>query len=104
MTIGSVYLLHFSRPIGQNHTTQHYLGWSADLDNRIRQHRKGTGSRLCAVARERDIFFTVAQVWQGNRRLERYLKSQHNAPRYCPICAANKTSLSRQKGGMPISK
>ena len=93
MGLEAVYLLHFSHPISPNHTTQHYLGYSRDLDARIRQHRKGRGSRLCQVAKERNIFFTVAQVWKGDRKLERLMKSDKNAPRYyCPICAKSKLS------------
>ncbi len=33
---------------------------TADPDSRIRDHRLGRGSRLCAVAKERGIPFTVA--------------------------------------------
>lgn len=82
----AVYLLHFSAPISPNHTTQHYLGWAPDLDERIREHRQGKGSRLTKVAVERRIGFRLAEVWQGNRSLERRLKAYKNAPRLCPIC------------------
>lgn len=82
----SVYLLHFERPISQAHTTRHYLGFAKNLDKRIRQHREGKGSRLCAVAKERSIGFEVAQVWEGDRTLERQLKSRKNVLRFCPVC------------------
>ncbi|MGL5064718.1 MAG: hypothetical protein ACRC62_32445 [Microcoleus sp.] len=81
-----VYLLHFSRPINPSRPAQHYLGWSNDLDKRLRKHRKGTGSRLCAVARERGITFVLAEVWAGGRALESRLKRQHNSRKFCPIC------------------
>jgi predicted GIY-YIG superfamily endonuclease len=35
-----VYLLHFNKPINPNRPTQHYLGFTKDLDERIREHRK----------------------------------------------------------------
>lgn len=83
----SVYLLHFERPISPAHTAQHYLGYTERLRDRIEAHRRGQGSRLCAVARERGIGFEVARTWsKGTRRLERQLKQRKAAPRLCPIC------------------
>lgn len=83
----SVYLLHFDRPISPCHTAQHYLGYTKRLQDRIEAHRRGQGSRLCAVARERGIDFQVARTWtKGTRRLERQLKARKSAPRLCPIC------------------
>lgn len=60
-----VYLLHFSEPISENHTTQHYIGTTQDLDRRIVEHANGRGSRLCEVATERGITFQVARTWPG---------------------------------------
>lgn len=82
-----VYLLHFSRPICPSRSTQHCLGWALDLDHRIRTHRRGQGSRLCQVARERGIRFRVVEVWKGDRSLERRLKAYKNAPKLCPLCS-----------------
>ena len=82
-----VYLLHFDKPIAPGrHTAQHYLGSCDDLDTRIAQHRAGTGSRLCQVAKERGLSFVVARTWDGDRKLERQLKNRKEAPRLCPIC------------------
>ncbi|NJP11675.1 MAG: GIY-YIG nuclease family protein [Leptolyngbyaceae cyanobacterium RU_5_1] len=82
----AVYLLHFDRLISPNHTTQHYLGFAENLENRISQHRNGSGSRLCAVAKERGIGFVLARTWEGDRQTERQLKRQKGSPRLCPIC------------------
>ncbi|HEY9906377.1 MAG TPA: hypothetical protein V6D18_02060 [Thermosynechococcaceae cyanobacterium] len=84
--MSSVYLLHFSKPISPAHTTRHYLSYTKNLKKRLQQHRDGKGSRLCEVALERGIGFEVAKVWEGDRTLERQLKSQKNAPRFCPVC------------------
>ena len=82
-----VYLLHFDAPISDRHTTQHYLGSADDLVQRIEQQRAGTGARLCQVAKERGIGFTVARVWSNKPRAFEYeLKARKNAPRLCPIC------------------
>jgi len=81
-----VYLLHFSKPICLSRPTQHYIGWTTDLDRRIREHRQGKGSRLCQVAKERELTFTLAEVWRGDRQLERQLKNLKNSPRLCRLC------------------
>lgn len=82
-----VYLLHFSQPIAPGrHTAQHYIGFTDDLQQRIAAHRAGTGARLCEVAKERGISFVVAQLWEGDRALERKLKNRKSGPRLCPIC------------------
>lgn len=82
-----VYLLHFDSPISPRHTTQHYIGWTDDLETRIDAHRAGRGARLCEVAHERGIGFRVARTWPGDRGLERKLKRWKMGPRLCPICA-----------------
>jgi predicted GIY-YIG superfamily endonuclease len=81
-----IYLLHFSRPICPTRPTRHYIGWTNDLDVRIREHRRGKGSRLCQVAQQRGITFKLAEVWHGDRQLERRLKNYKNSPKLCPIC------------------
>jgi predicted GIY-YIG superfamily endonuclease len=83
----TVYLLHFHQPISPNHTCQHYLGWANDWEYRIQQHRRGRGSRLCQVAQQRGIDFTVARLWIGDRSLERQLKRRKSSPRLCPLCS-----------------
>jgi predicted GIY-YIG superfamily endonuclease len=83
---GVVYLLHFSRPISDKHTAQHYAGWAYRLDSRVNQHLKGRGARLTQVARERGITFEIAAAWPGDRNFERKIKNSKNLRRYCPIC------------------
>lgn len=80
------YLLHFRQPISPAHTAQHYLGWAEDIERRIAEHRAGRGARLTQVAKERGIDFVVVRTWEGDRSLERKLKSRKEAPRLCPIC------------------
>lgn len=84
-----VYLLHFKHPIAH---AQHYLGWTNDLDERLRNHRKGNrrAGRLPQVFAERGIPFVLAEVWLGDRSLERQLKRRHKSPRLCPICQAQR--------------
>lgn len=88
---GTVYLLHFDRPISDKHTTQHYIGWAKHLPSRALAHMRGQGARLTQVAVERGIGFVIAQTWSGDRNFERQLKNRKNAPRFCPICKAHHT-------------
>jgi predicted GIY-YIG superfamily endonuclease len=81
---GTIYLLHFARPYRH---ARHYLGFAEDLEQRLAQHRAGRGARLVQVVLGAGIGFEVARTWKGDRRLERRLKNQRNAPaRLCPIC------------------
>jgi hypothetical protein len=78
---GTIYLLHFARPYRH---ARHSLGFAEDLERRLAQHR---GARLVQVVLGAGIGFEVARTWDGDRRLERRLKNQRNAPaRLCPIC------------------
>ncbi len=88
-----VYLLHFDRPISENHTCQHYLGSCVDLDERVHEHRTNPDARLLQVAKERGIGFTVVRIWAGGRQLERQLKSLHNGRKLCPVCSAQQSCI-----------
>lgn len=90
-----VYLLHFHQPISPKHTCQHYIGYGESYARIAIQRRGGpAAARLCQVARERGIDFTVARVWEeGDRTLERRLKNRKEAPRLCPVCRGEMTLL-----------
>lgn len=86
----TVYLIHFERPIGDldnpRGQARHYLGYTDDLDARLAAHRSGNGARLMEVVKQVGIGWELARTWPGDRGLERRLKNQHNARRFCPIC------------------
>jgi hypothetical protein len=89
--MGTVYLIHFDRQIGNPNTphgqAQHYLGYTKDLDVRLARHASGNGARrMEVIAAERGIAWQLARTWTGDRALERRLKHQKNGPRLCPIC------------------
>ena len=86
MQTSVVYLVHFDRPISDNHTCQHYMGSTSNLTQRLAEHRAGTGSRLCQVAKERGIGFELVATWPGDRTVERQIKNRKNGKRICPIC------------------
>ncbi|WP_333316165.1 MULTISPECIES: GIY-YIG nuclease family protein [unclassified Microcoleus] len=83
---GYVYLLHFEQPICPTHPSQHYVGWTKDLDERLYQHKKGRGAKFCGAARERGIKFVLAECWVADKSFERTIKRQKNHKRFCPIC------------------
>jgi len=87
---GTVYLIHFNRPIGdlrnRRGMAQHYLGWTRDLTQRLDAHRSGNGSAIMAAVARAGVGWELARTWEGSRGLERKLKRQHNGPRLCPIC------------------
>ena len=92
--MGTIYLIHFERPISKRHTAQHYLGFTHDLDHRLHQHTTGQShARLPEVAFERGIQMVLARTWRGGRDYERRLKARHEGKRLCPIC--NPRALAR---------
>ena len=90
MCTGYVYLIHFESRINPEFPCQHYIGYTPkDVARRIATHRAGgyDAARICQVAAERDIPFTLVRVWRGDRQLERRLKNRKEAPHLCPICS-----------------
>jgi hypothetical protein len=94
MDQGTVYLLHFLEPIGNPHQPAGHgpatptLGAGGRQPDR-RPHRRQR-RRHCARRQAQGIGFVVAATWPGSRSLERQLKNRTCAPRYCPICRAQR--------------
>ncbi|HEY1357060.1 MAG TPA: hypothetical protein VGF21_02030 [Thermoleophilaceae bacterium] len=81
---GAVYLLHFERPYQH---ARHYLGWTADLEARLIEHRAGRGSPLIRAAADAGIGFVVSRTWPGDRSDEWRLQRMKDEPdRLCPVC------------------
>jgi hypothetical protein len=98
-----VYLLHFHDRISPNHPTQHYVGFTDSLSDRIASHLAGTsGVALIRAARQRGIKFSVVRCWKGDRKLERHLKRLKNAPKFCPCCNQNPWQLYRPNKLKPV--
>ena len=85
---GFIYLLHLSEgmPIREGREARHYLGWSEDLDGRMREHGGPTGAAMLRAAKARGISWQIVRVWRGDRNDERAIKKRREAPRFCPIC------------------
>lgn len=81
---GTVYLIHLDRPLAHS---QHYIGWTNDLPNRMHEHETGRGSAFLRAAKEAGINFKVVRTWEGqDRNFERKLKNRKNAKFLCPTC------------------
>jgi len=85
MKRGTLYLLHFSRPLSH---AKHYLGFTTRTpEDRLREHLEGKGSPLVKAAVEAGIDVTISRTWRDKTRSdERSLKNQKNGPRLCPCC------------------
>lgn len=98
---GYIYTLHFDKAITH---TRHYTGCTTELRQRLASHAQGRGARLLRVLKEREIGWelgglsscTVSEM----RRLERLLKRQHNAKRYCQLCQG--TEAARLGEAQPL--
>jgi hypothetical protein len=86
---GTVYLIHFDRPIGgpeRYKMAQHYIGWTNNLPARLAEHASGQGAHLMKIVRDAGISWQLARTWPGGKRRERQLKRQGGASRFCPLC------------------
>lgn len=84
---GFIYVLHFDDPIAH---AQHYVGCTKNPLYRFKKHSIGQGSRLCKELFKRGISFQIGSLscctLNQMRKIERQLKNQKNAARYCTIC------------------
>lgn len=85
MVAGTVYLVHFSRPL---HHARHYLGWTAaeNLANRLARHAAGRGARILRAVTLAGIPWELVAVAPGTRASERQLKRGKHIARICPAC------------------
>jgi len=84
-TQGTVYLLHFAEPMSH---AQHYLGWTNNLDARLRQHKghKNPQCRITSAFSTKGISFVLARTWAGTIAKEKELKRLRNGRKLCPVC------------------
>jgi len=97
-----VYLLHFEPPYRH---ARHYIGYTADSDvvGRVRCHvngKRGRRSPLVAAAVRAGCEVSLARVWEdGDRELEKRLKSWKRAARHCPQCREARDAEMRDPVG-----
>ena len=75
---GVIYMLHFDQPYKH---AKHYVGWTADLLDRLDTHAAGHGARLVAVIWQAGIGFTLIRVCEGTRQHRaRHQERRRRAP------------------------
>lgn len=90
---GSVYLLHFDRPLGH---ARHYIGWALDVHARVDTHLAGKGSKLVRAAVAAGIHVELVRVWENKgQAFEHQLKKGRCGPRFCPVCVIDRRRRAR---------
>ena len=91
-TWGYLYLLHFSKPLGNLNKTRgqanHYLGWSLEPEQRIDLHLSGrSGVPIVCAALEAGITLTPHILGPAVKNIEWYIKNRiKRTACYCPDC------------------
>jgi predicted GIY-YIG superfamily endonuclease len=87
--VGTVYLLHFSKPY---YHARHYVGFTQNLDGRMKRHRCGKGSPLVEAAVRAGIKIFLARRWDNvTGAFERRVHDRHGKTKsICPICRGPK--------------
>jgi predicted GIY-YIG superfamily endonuclease len=89
----TVYLIHFQQRYKH---AGHYLGYSANVNRRMRQHQSGYGVPLMRAVNDAGIPWQLVRTWDdGDMALEKRLRHQNNNPRFCPLCSASSPQSSR---------
>jgi len=104
--IGTVYLIHFSEPYKH---ARHYLGFTTDLEKRIRQHKEirinnldkeshERGAVLMAYVNSAGIEWEVIRIWEGvPLEKELRMKRSMHFPRVCPKCGVEERRKARER-------
>ena len=105
MNMGYVYVLHFDSKLSH---AEHYVGCTHNIFDRLTAHANGAGSRLTQVLRENGFRWRLGALGvcpshASVRRVERNVKKQHNAKRYCEVCAEREGFIcARIPGSTPF--
>lgn len=79
-----IYIIQFSSPLGnERHQAHFYIGSCRDdlIDQRIADHRSGTGAAITRAAVNKGIQLNVIALLSGGRKEERELKKHKNTRR-----------------------
>jgi len=84
MSQGTIYILEFSQPLGnEKHRANYYIGWCSEgrLLDRFQEHCAGCGAAITRAVIERGYKLKILYTMTGTRDDERKLKRQKNTPR-----------------------
>jgi len=82
---GFIYLLHWQDRTGR---VEHYVGWTTDLEARLKQHFSQCGG--CPTTRgyrRQGMGGRLVRLWRGTMQGERFLQQSLLFPTDCPVCA-----------------
>ncbi len=93
-----VYILHYDQSLDSSTLTyrrapRHYIGWTRDIDVRLRQHRTCQGAGFTAAMSRKGVGFRLERLWtfeddMDAKALERKIKQRkHGGAPYCIRCA-----------------
>jgi predicted GIY-YIG superfamily endonuclease len=98
---GLVYLIHLD-PAYKH--ARHYTGWTANLDQRLAEHRAGAGARLLDVVQKAGGSWHLVRTWPGTRSLERAIKDMRAVPQLCPECTPHPLPLTRGRAARLVDR
>jgi hypothetical protein len=81
---GFIYLLHWYHRSGR---VEHYIGWTQDLEARLKAHYSGSGG--CPTTRRyrrASMRGKLVRLWRGTMWGERKLQQALSFPLDCPVC------------------
>jgi len=93
---GFIYLLHWSHRAGR---IEHYIGWTQDLEARMKAHASGSGG--CPTTRNyrrAAMRGRLVRLWRGTMVDERTLQHTLTFPVDCPICCGIEVETVRCEG------
>ena len=82
---GFIYLLHWQDRKGR---VEHYVGWTTDLEGRLKQHFSQCGG--CPTTRRyrrQGMGGRLVRLWEGTMQAERLLQQTLTFPPDCPVCS-----------------
>ncbi len=96
---GFIYLLHWC---SRNGSVEHYVGWTQDLEARLKAHYSDSGG--CPTTRRHrraGMRGTLVRLWRGTTVGERWLQQTLVFPVDCPICCSHEIETVRCEGRVP---
>jgi hypothetical protein len=106
-TMGEVYLFHFNAPLGNlanvRAQARHYLGFTDDLDSRLKKQLAGKGAKIVAAALAKGLIFEIYH-WPACLATEKLVKRYKKTSAFCPACCAAKGRKVKPLPTPPIAE
>jgi hypothetical protein len=95
------YLLHFEQQVAYPKChlygdTNHYIGFSTHIANRVRSHMIGRGAMQTKQAVNSQVLMSLVRFWTVDRIYESRLV-RYGATALCPLCQSEQQRLSEPR-------